>query len=356
MVHEDVYRAGTPFIYVLMQELSRQHPNEVQCGYGRNEFWSDSIFDYDILTFHFPQAFMNGDKHSLKDLADHIDRLKKRHVKITAFCHDLKPHYYKSGGALNAMDIVYEKCDMIFHMGEYSLNLLSKQYPQIKHVILPHPLYNRLYTKVPTREEAIKKLSLKRNKHYILSFGAFRADEERQLVIEMASHFKNQGVEFLAPAFMKVPRERRISFIPNRMELKACHIKHKYHIHFDHGGFAPVDDKTLPYYYAACDFAFVQRKKILNSGNAVMPLLFDKVAVGPDVGNVGPLLKSYGYPTFNPDDTKTAIQAIDEAFKMKDDAGKNHDKAMSIHSTEVVSEKLYEYYLQLLSSKETQKN
>ena len=167
--------------------------------------------------------------------------------------------------------------------------------------------------------------------------------------MEMANHFKNQGVEFLAPAFMNVPKDRRIPFIPNRIEIKACHIKHKYHIHFDHGGFAPVDDETLPYYYAACDVAFVQRKKILNSGNAIMPLLFDKVVVGPDVGNVGPLLKSYNYPAFNPDDINSAIQAIDEAFKMKDSARKNHEKAMSIHSTEVVSEKLYEYYLQLLN-------
>jgi hypothetical protein len=55
----------------------------------------------------------------------------------------------------------------------------------------------------------------------------------------------------------------------------------------------PVDDNILPYYYAASDLAFIHRVKILNSGNAIMPMLFGKVVVGPDVGNVGVLLKKW---------------------------------------------------------------
>lgn len=350
MVHNDVYRAGNPYIYTLMEEISRQHTNDVKWGYGDKEFWEDSIFNYDIVHFHWPDVFMEQKKQTMNDFAKRIDDLKNHGVKIVSTCHDLRPHYNQCAETGDALNIVYEKSDMIFHLGVYSQKLFQKQYLQARHVILPHHIFNTVYTNFPSRKEGAERLHLNAKKRYILCFGAFRADEERQMVMEVAKHYKNKGIEILAPDFMRVSRVRRLPFLPNRIEIRAALIKRYYHLHFTDGGFVPVDDETLPYYYAVADIAFIQRKKILNSGNAILPFLFDKVVVGPDVGNVGPLLKEIGYPTFDPNNFDSIPTAIDKAFQMKDVGKAKHEELMKRYSTETISAKLYKYYSELIQT------
>lgn len=51
-----------------------------------------------------------------------------------------------------------------------------------------------------------------------------------------------------------------------------------------------IDNCDLPYYMAASDVIFIQRKDILNSGNVPLAFLYHKVVVGPKVGNIGELL------------------------------------------------------------------
>ena len=107
-----------------------------------------------------------------------------------------------------------------------------------------------------------------------------------------------------------------------------------------------VDDDTLPYYYGASEFAFVQRVNILNSGNAVMPLLFNKVVVGPSVANVGQFLMHYGMPTFDPQNQNSLFKAVEKGIETthSDQITGIFNEAFRSLSTSIVSEMLYENY------------
>lgn len=75
-----------------------------------------------------------------------------------------------------------------------------------------------------------------------------------------------------------------------------------------------IDECDLPYYMAASDVIFIQRKDVLNSANIPLAFLFHKIAIGPNVGNIGELLKSTGNPTFSPDNKTDIVRALKEAL------------------------------------------
>lgn len=77
-----------------------------------------------------------------------------------------------------------------------------------------------------------------------------------------------------------------------------------------------IDNCDLPYYIAASDVIFIQRKDILNSGNVPLGFLFHKVVVGPTTGNIGEILSATGNPTFHPDDRSDILEALEKARQL----------------------------------------
>lgn len=47
-----------------------------------------------------------------------------------------------------------------------------------------------------------------------------------------------------------------------------------------------------------------------------LAFLYHKVVVGPKVGNIGELLSETGNPTFDPDDKKDILRALEEARRL----------------------------------------
>ena len=77
-----------------------------------------------------------------------------------------------------------------------------------------------------------------------------------------------------------------------------------------------VDVKDTSLLFSAADIVFIQRKQILNSGNLPMGFAAGKVVVGPQVGNVGEILKSTGNPTFNPDNEQSVVEAVKKGLAL----------------------------------------
>lgn len=347
IAHENPYNAGNPYIFTLMDCISQHHP-DVKWGWGLSDFWSESIFSYDIVHFHWPQAFMASDKkkHTMSDFSDRILKLKNKGIRIIATCHDLTPHYKQCAEFSKALDIVYKTADTIFHLGEYSKELFKNRYPNCNHYLLPHHIYDTIYKEFPTREEALNQLKLKGSNTYILCLGMFRSDEEQKLVLDCAKKLKNKKIYFLAPAFMNVLKRRYLKFLPSTSRIKQLYFKWKYNIICTGKTWIPITDNEIPFYYAVADLAFVHRLKILNSGNAILPMLFKKIIVGPNVGNVGILLKKWKYPTFDPEKPQLAYKAIEDGlnFAHSNVFSHKHKEQYKLYSTSTISNKLYEYF------------
>ncbi len=346
MVHEDPWHAGNPYIYTLIDGLRLLHPG-CEISWGRDLFWSDEIFSFNIVHFHWPQTFMGKDPHSESDFLYHIQKMKAAGVKIVATCHDLKPHYDQFADQANSLEVVYSHCDTIFHLGEYSFDLFKSRYPKAKHLLIPHHLYDTVYKFFPSKEESLKYLHLPKNYLYILCFGTFRAEEERQLIIQLYKQLDNSKANILAPGFMDVGWHSLL--VPFR-RLKKLYYQYRYHIYCTGRTWKSVSDDELPYYYGAADVVFIQRLKILNSGNALMPMLFGKVVVGPDCGNVGPLLRKWGYPVFSTATIENIGDAVRDAILKKDNTQliKNKNNQLKEYSTNTISDVLYKAYQEII--------
>lgn len=348
MVHEDPWHAGNPYIYTLIEGIHQSHP-DCELAWGRDSFWSENIFTYDIVHFHWPQTFMGKDPHTEADLLHHIEKMKAAGVKIVATCHDLEPHYDQFADKAESMKIVYSHCDAVIHLGEYSKTLFEERYPNIKHLLVPHHLYDTVYTQFPSRTESLRYLKLPEDRTYILCFGAFRAKQERQLIISLSKQLSDKKIIILAPSFMNIWWR---SFRLLHMRIKRWYYKYRYNIYCTGRTWRAVSDEILPYYYGAADVVLIQRVKILNSGNALMPMLFGKVVVGPNCGNVGPLLSHWNYPVFSVDDTSYVGESVRKALQMaKAGVGmRNRTQQLDEYATTVIAAQLYETYRKILMS------
>lgn len=346
MVHEDPWNAGNPYIYTLIEGILKSHP-DCSMGWGRERFWSDDIFSFDIVHFHWPQTFMGKDSHSEENLLHHIERMRSEGVKIVATCHDLEPHYDQFADKAESLKIVYSHSDAIIHLGEYSKKLFEKRYPQARHLVIPHHLYDTVYTHFPSRAESLRYLNLPEDKIYILCFGTFRAKQERQLIIQLSKQLADKNIIILAPSFMNIWWR---SFRMFHKRLKKLYYQYRYNIYCTGSTWRAVSDEILPYYYGAADVVLIHRLKILNSGNAMMPMLFGKVVVGPNCGNVEGLLSRWGYPVFNVNHLQSVEESVLRGIYLeKKGFGLSiHKTQMNEYSTSIVVERLFSYYMNLL--------
>ncbi len=154
----------------------------------------------------------------------------------------------------------------------------------------------------------------------ITAFGKFRNREEIRMVLDAFSALRNKRKFLLAPRmfpFAKHPGQRNplkrllslagYYLVPALLRLRNIRAGANGEL---------IDNDELPYYITASDVIFVQRKRILNSGNVPLAFLFRKVVAGPDNGNVGELLRETGNPVFSPDDNAGIVRALEQAGRL----------------------------------------
>lgn len=67
---------------------------------------------------------------------------------------------------------------------------------------------------------------------------------------------------------------------------------------------------------SAADLVFIPRIDILNSGNVFLGLTFNKIVVGPAVGNIEEQLKELDLPVFDPKKRKSVIVALNKGISL----------------------------------------
>ena len=76
-----------------------------------------------------------------------------------------------------------------------------------------------------------------------------------------------------------------------------------------------------------------------------------KVVVGPDVGNVGPILCKTGNFIYDPHDMRSAVSALQNALEATSKGGENKTYATEHWSSERIAASLLKYYQQALYRK-----
>ena len=339
---DNPYKALNPYTSTLIDGL-KSIDCEIYIDWGILKLWEEKVFDFDIVHIMWPHLLLCRGKFSVKELFCRRDEIKKRQVKIVSTCHNIVPHYCDETNAVAAYNIVYSLSDIVLHLGNYSLHLFEKTYPNVKHLLLYHHIYDDRYKKTITKKTAIKKLHLDKNKRYILCFGAFRDREEQILIQNILNNINDDKIRIIAPQYCGIGKRSNILYILKFLYYKFKFPKIKMH-------FGAINDIDLPIYFAAADILLIQRIKILNSGNVPLGYYLKKVVVGPNIGNVGSILQETGNPVFESNSITSVINAIKKGIFLCDNnlGEKNYLFAIEHFSSNAICGKLYDCYKELI--------
>ena len=363
VVQEPSERMFNLFVPSLANALQKQGCEVV---YGLERLWTDDVYDCDIVHFQWPEFVFGSYKQKFSDnditrMSHRLIQLKEKGIKLFVHVHNLKPHTNKDPNILRLYELLYQHANVIVHMGNYSRDLLQSQYPNAQHVVVPHHIYDDVYSFNISQEEARQRLHLPTDKKIILSFGKFRNDEERQFVFSLKretvslqiteganfSHFTLHSSLFLMPGFY---RETLHTWNPIKFITRFF-----YTINYRLKGIKfcneVIPDDLMQCYFCAADVVLIQRLDILNSGNLPMAFHAGKVVVGPDVGNVGQILRETGNFTFDPHDMRSAVSALQKALTETKKGKENRTYATEHWSSSLIATTLLRYYQQAKNKK-----
>ena len=351
VVKEPSERTINHFVSSLGNALQKQG---CEVAYGLKLLWTDEVLDCDIVHFQWPEGIFGLFGHQVTDeelarMNQRLMWLKEHGKKVFYTCHNLKPHTNRNENLLHLYDLICNNADYVHHLGNYSCNLLQSKYPNAIHVVIPHHIYDDVLSFNISQVEARQRLHLPTDKKIILSFGKFRTEEERNFVLSIkdSSLLTLHSSLFLMPGFY---RQTLHTWNPKKLVTRLYHtIRYKLKgIRFCNEA---IPDDLMQCYFCAADVVLIQRLDILNSGNLPMAFHAGKVVVGPDVGNVGQILRETGNFTFDPKHTERAIDALKNALEATSKGGDNKTYATEHWSSERIAASLLKCYQQALYRK-----
>ena len=351
VVKEPSERTINHFVSSLGNALQKQG---CEVAYGLKLLWTDEVLGYDIIHFQWPEGIFGLFGHQVTDeelarMNQRLVWLKEHGKKLFYTCHNLKPHTNRNENLLHLYDLICNNADYVHHLGNYSCNLLQSKYPNAIHVVIPHHIYDDVLSFNISQVEARQRLHLPTDKKIILSFGKFRTEEERNFVLSIkdSSLLTLHSSLFLMPGFY---RQTLHTWNPKKLVTRLYHTLF-YRLKGIQFSNEVIPDDMMQYYFCAADVVLIQRLDILNSGNLPMAFHAGKVVVGPDVGNVGQILRETGNFTFDPKHTERAIDALKNALEATSKGDDNKTYATEHLSSERIAASLLKCYQQALYRK-----
>lgn len=283
--------------------------NLVTCSI--DDFWQDCC-DYDIVFIQWPDTFNEFARtFGIERIAGRMDYFKKKGIKTVITCHNLHPHN-NNQTTKEIYDLLYSKVDAFHHMGESSYHSLSQLYPEKYHFIVPHHVADILFDSHSNQLEDREYLHIPPQDIVIASFGEFRNSEEKRMFLQMGSDIRHQEITLLAPR-MSIGRfyngrniVKTLQYLIQRSQAKRLKIKYKGTL---------LSEEEQRRWLSAADIVFIQRKDILNSGNVPLAFSQGKIVVGPQVGNVGSILKETHNFLFDPNNRQSVKNAVTDAIE-----------------------------------------
>lgn len=341
---EYAHNDGNPFVPTLEDAICARH-DEVDFCSVKEKFWQED--DWDIVHIMWPDCLAPYLRDGY-DLRKRLRELKSKGATLIATVHNLTSNFEDESMRM-CYDIIYPEVDIMIHLWTYSKEIMERKYPSSQHIIIPHHVYDTYYTKpLPTKNEALQYFNY-RDGIYALAFGWFRRSDERRLILDAAAACPD--IKFVAPRFLTIPHGKTDKrWFKQRLKWIYCRIFYP-NLYLSEKDF--ITDDELPMYYALADISFIQRVEILNSGNVPLGMLMGKVIVGPNVGNVGAIIKDTANCVFDPSDKESVRNALRKAIQLiREDKGeKNKEYAMQEWNTERISKSLYSVYESCMKNK-----
>jgi len=266
------------------------------------------ISNGETLWVHWPEQLTNYRIPTDKELSE-IEKWLKAAYKSSVVIwtiHNLYRHGSPDNKGFNTLyELVAEYSHIHVHHGRSSIGKVKKRYPNAKPIItkiINHGGYWNLIGPLRQKEARLKlNLKIKTGDRVVLVFGSIRTSEEYLLVSQVA---RLKGIKLVIAGRLPYIRLRhRAAIFFNKLFYKNSILIVS----------GMIDEKDIDKFLKACDVVFIPRVDGLNSGNVFLGFTFSRVVVGPDVGNIGEILRKTNNFVYNPSRKST----IKDAFNLR---------------------------------------
>ena len=269
-------------------------------------YWLKMEGDWDIILIHWPEhlPFIKKDKIPFEKFQ--LDRIKyfKTRSKFISIYHNFKPHGYLNNYQKLYRDI-YTNSDAIIHFSNFSIKCIKKKYTfkNCSHYVVPHGNYTNNFEPI-NKNLAKKRLGLSIKKNTVICIGATRNIFDYFLILSFKKIFLNNKFNFIYAGelydwiYRLFPWKLRFSI--KKITVLFSKIINKFNFNKDSLLIInkTIDDDELNILCSASDILLIAKKNNLNSGNIALGFTFSKIVLGPEIGNIGEILKSTSNPTY----------------------------------------------------------
>lgn len=333
------------FVLDLVNSLEN---NNCIVEHGTNKINEESG-NWDIVNFQWPEFLFKGaipDDDLLKNFEHKLLNIRKN-SSIVSTIHNLKPHYpYKTYQKL--YKLVYKYSDGFIHFGYQSIKSIHNEYfEEVKdkpHTVISHGNYESIIDK--------KNFSNHKNsnstKPKVLILGTTRNLEEINIIKAAFKSIKSLGGEINYVGKIRLT-SKAIAFKSWKLFIKEIYKQFIGYLRFLtifglNYHLRSVSNQELNFLLNKSNILFIPRVKNLNSGNIALGFTAGLTVIGPEIGNIGEILKASNNPTYSISNFRSSIT---KAFKNGLEIIKNgtNEKNIKVAREEWKWSKLSEEYI-----------
>ena len=280
--------------------------------------WINKSTIFSAVLIHWPENLPSINCKTEADFVNFtIERVNhfKKFSKIFYIVHNLNSHKKFSDINERLYELIIKSSNAIFHFSEYSRNLFIERFhnPEINFVI-PHGNYQNLKKIKSNRDNVIEKFNFGKKNLTVSAIGAIRKSSEFDIVYKFAKEYLRLNCNFIfagqlvGDVHMNVFERNScllkklilyklkiLSLIKYYRKLKLIFLGKNIKV-FP----SAVTQKDISNICNKTDILIIFRKDTLNSGNIPLGFTFGCYVVGPNIGNIGELLKKYNNTVFDP--------------------------------------------------------
>lgn len=312
-----------------------------------NEFWKPST-QYDAIIINWPDYLFrwkpNISDAEIEKLQKHLDYYKECGTKIITVLHDEYAHHSRSENRNLIFDICFQNSDILAHLGEFSQKKYSEKFKSlnVKHKLLYHPTYK--YFNFDLNKEKIRRaFGFKPKDFVIIVPGGVRHQYEEDYVnkIFQKIKIKDKNLIYLRANHINKPlKKTTLRFVLFKLKERYIQLfyKRSYKYKF-------LDSEVLSKYFTIADLVILPRIDILNSGNVILGSQYNKLIIGPKIGNINEWLIKFNQISIQPNsvEDKTFSKSITTDIKYHLENQSNHTQYL--YNDEVIAQQLSDILL-----------
>lgn len=301
----------------------------------------------DLVHVQWPEALCRWERPGracVDGVRRALDGWRELGTPVVVTRHNALPHLHREAPAAELYHVVHQAATAVVHLGESGRPELEERYGGL-HRVIPHGGYPD--ADLVDRGWARAELGIAPDAFTVLVFGAVRTFGEQRLILETARRLGVSGARWIVPRWREATRPSWAREPVERIRSVFTDLAAARTLRIDDG---LVPEARIPVFFGATDVVFVPRIRALNSGVPPLAYSFATPVVGPDLGNVGPMLEETDNFTYEAGDPDDAARALGEARNadLEETGRLNRRIAETRWSWETVARRHVELYRRVL--------